>query len=194
MLDVMTSHGQEGWHVLFCGTLEEATMSIAVLASSGTPRTFGFEANEVASVPGQPGLWRLAPKLTPSTVERAVFGRIVNLSTPEQVEMLVSSDSPSARSSLEVRTEDGGTFRYRTVDGRELSVTHITFESDSADVLAPRGERVECAPAAKLGAPAVPPPAQPFLRVWYVPPVQKVAAEDLDPAMVERLRALGYLQ
>jgi arylsulfatase A-like enzyme len=190
-LEVMMSHGEEGWHVLLCGTLENAAMRVAVRASAGGVKTFGFEEHEVAN---EAGVWKLSPTLTPSTVERAVFGKLTEVTTPEQVEMVVSPDPSAPRSTLEIKGEGGAPFRYRTVPGDERSAAEVTFDSASDEVAVPHGERLECTPAGKLGGPSPPPAAAPFLRVWYVPPVQKVATQDLDPSMVERLRALGYLQ
>jgi hypothetical protein len=31
-----------------------------------------------------------------------------------------------------------------------------------------------------------------YLLVWYIPPREKIMREDVDPAVVERLKALGY--
>jgi arylsulfatase A-like enzyme len=192
-LDVMMSHGQEGWHVLVCGTQEEATLRLALRPSSGTVETFRFEKDEVVPPSDPTGAWSIRPMLTPTTAERAIFGKLAKITTPEQVEMLVTPQPGTESSTLEIRSEDDSTFDYRTTAGEMRSAAQITFDSGSQEIAVPQGGRLECASTEKPGTKSEP-PAKPFLRVWYVPPVQKVATEDLDPAMVERLRALGYLQ
>jgi arylsulfatase A-like enzyme len=193
-LDLILSHGQEGWHLLLCGTLEESGLDLMVQPSSGTVTPFGFEDGEATTSPDQPGVWRLRPQLSPVTVERPAFGKLAKVVVAEQNELLIVPDGSAPASKLGIRTEPGSSFDYRTgVSGPLRTATRLVLDSRSDDVVHARSTRIECT-TTEAGGAAAKTPARPFLRVWYVPPVAKVATEKLDPMMRERLRALGYLQ
>lgn len=165
-------------------------MDLTVRPSSGTVQPFGFQDGEVTALPDQAGVWRLHPTLTPVSVERPAFGTMTRVLVPEQAELLIGDDGSTEGSILEIRTEPGSPVDYRTgVSAKPASATRIILDSRAPDVMYTQAARIECAPASGTSA-----PAKPFLRVWYVPPVPKIATESLDAAMRERLRALGYLQ
>ena len=185
-LELVLGRGQEGWHVLLCGTANTSAMDIVVRTST-TPSLYGFEATEFSS---SADTWRLQPTLEPRTVERAAFGRLMNVELPDQAEVLVPAGE--AAMTLEIRAGSESPFDYRLgANGESKSTTLLTLDPSSAEVIARGNARVECTPADKRPADA---PTHPFLRIWYVAPAEQVSETHLDPAMRERLRALGYLQ
>lgn len=191
-LDLVMSSGQEGWHLLLCGALVEATLDLVLKPSAGTVKPFGFQETEALALPDEPGAWRLRPTLTPVRVERPAFGKIAEVDVPEQVEVLVPpvSESPS----IEIRHEGGDEFDYRIgQSGESRTSAKLVLTPLSEGVMAAHGARMECTTGTRPGT-ATAAAVRPFLRVWYVPPSNKVATETLDPVMRERLRALGYLQ
>lgn len=193
-LESKLSRRQEGWHVLLCGTLQEASMDLLVSSSAGTPELFGFDDGEAVEVPDQPGVLHLRPVLAPRSVERAVFGRMVNVPVADHAEVLVPAADAVTSSTLKIEAASDQSFDYALAISSEVqSARSISLDSTAKEAIGAEATRIECDPPAK--PPAPPPTARrPFVRVWYVPPPEKIAEDKLDPGLRERLRALGYLQ
>lgn len=193
-LDLILSHGQEGWHILFCGTLEEATIEVVLGPSVSSVKSFGLEAGEAVEQPGKPGTWLVQPTLTPTLVKRAVFGKLTEVQVPEHAELIVAAQVGAEGSRLEIRSVAGCTFDARLGESSaSVPTTELVLDSASESLAAVFGGSMDCVPAPKPGS--KPEPAtRPFLRAWYVPALRAAPTEAMDPVMEERLRALGYVE
>ncbi|MFN2427089.1 MAG: hypothetical protein ABR587_11660, partial [Candidatus Binatia bacterium] len=189
-LDVVLRRSEQGWHVLICGNAESTTVDLVLEASAGDVSLSGFESGEV-SKPDEPGrAWQLRPELAPRLLPRVAFGRIVDVEVPDHAEVIVSPPPAGSQPSLlRLSSSAGSEFSYRLgANGVPGSGRQIELNASQPDVRVDSASRVDC----DSGQDSRTAPA-PFLRILYVPPPESVDDEQLDPALRERLRALGYL-
>ena len=162
-----------------------------LLASPGrTPAMLGFSEGEAVRSTGDTETWRLEPLLTPRMVARAVGSRIAEVPLPEQVEVRVPVAAGEAVRWIRATTASGKEVDFLLgPTGTARRTVELNIDEDAPEVRHDGGSRIECA---GHGRPAA--TEEPFVRVWFVPPGEQVADDDVDPATQERLRALGYLQ
>ncbi len=182
---------QQGWHVLVCGTMTETSLDLSVRAPRTTPTFLGFEAREVVAEGGAGGdeVLRLRPVLTPIRLPRETLIRATDLVLPRRPEVLLvpapeSADQPSM---LEI-SSGGVAFAYRLGQAGPLERSKkILLRAARPDVRVDPAALVECDEPPSTAR------TDPFLRIWFIAPAESLPDEELDPALRERLRALGYL-
>lgn len=194
-LRAVLERSEQGWHVLVCGTMEATRLDLSLRAPGVRASFYGFDAGEAVAVEHEdpraaPEAWRLRPVLTPIRIPRETLVRASDLILARQPQAVLMPQAAAVESILEVASSGGEPLRYRLGSSDALAQTReIRLRSMQEEVLADPTARMECSEA---GASPVD-GAEPFVRIWFVPPVESLTDEEIDPELRERLRTLGYL-
>jgi len=171
---------QRGWHLRACGAAETASLEFDLtLASADLPvRSRQFESDDALVADGNALHVRLdlAPRVSPT---QPAFG-VEAAPVRDEDEIWLGGAQPEG---FEIRSLQGAPLRYVFGPDGALEQAEIVHSEGRLDAAtAPPGRSVRCRDEAR-----------PYLHLWRVtPPSQQV--RDLDPALSERLKALGYGQ
>jgi len=195
LLDALVAREEQGWHVRGCGSDEPAVVRFAVSAPQVRPLL--FEADDSLTPPSDQTAggavsvtMRLEKHLVAREVfgrAREVFGRIVQATARDEDEIMVPSENGLQQVVVESLDEGDLVYSLGAADDRLLGRA-IRLDPLAEATRARASDTVECYPKPAKGTV----PSAPYLRIWYVPPSATVADATVDPAVKERLRALGY--
>jgi hypothetical protein len=129
--------------------------------------------------------------LRPRDVRREVFGRVVEEKAEDEDEIILTE----ARGDIEVTASDVPVLHALGVEAQLRQSRKIVLSAgDGASRLRPSDE-VSCRPTFRTFDGRVIGNAgdrRPYLRIWYVAPAETRNEAEVDPAVRERLRSLGY--
>jgi arylsulfatase A-like enzyme len=173
LLDAVLLPGRAGWHVRLCGGPHTSALRVAIASPSPLERVerIDLEAADALEIaPGGAGL-TLAATLAPRERVEERFGRLVARREPDRDELVFAGAGP-----LTITLDDARVPVRAGTDPQALppGPAHVSLE--------------------RAAAPAYHAPACPGRRsvfVWHVGTPR--AERAIDPAIAERLRALGYL-
>lgn len=194
LLDNAVAAHQQGWHVRGCGGDEPATVRFT-LAPGGDVQAFLFEADDGLSVsPAEEGgrrLVRVTMNLPMHGAKREQFGRLIEEMVRDEDEVLAPSAGGGGEAVVTLSVVGDGTITYALgLEDERRRAREVRLGPDAPGALVKGSDAVEC--VARGGGEVAGGPAAAYLRVWYVPPPERRAEAAVDPAVAERLRALGY--
>jgi arylsulfatase A-like enzyme len=181
LLDRVGARHRPGWHLRGCGCREPAALAFRVDAPAALADALDLEeADRVERGDGLAVHLDLAPNRS------AEPGRVTGkpLVFPDRDELVLEG---GASTGLRLRTAPGARLPLALGQGAPRETPDSVSLSPEAARVRP-SEPVLC----KGEPPRAAPGCTPHLRVWYTPPPDAVPAGQLDPELVERLRALGY--
>jgi arylsulfatase A-like enzyme len=190
-LDARAARHAAGWHVRVCGgdagERQRFRVHVAgelrgsLLETSDTLRRVG-EHEGIAD-------YEIDVDLTPRASTRVVEGRIWNGMRPDEDEVVATaSDAPR----IAIETAGDGPLRYALGEGaEEHEGAAITVNADDPTVRVRASTPLDCRPQSwATSAPST--GRRAYVRVWYVARSEQLPAGQVDPALQERLRVLGY--
>jgi hypothetical protein len=192
LLDARIARHEAGWHVRVCGG-DQAGRRRLLIEVQGDARGALLEEGDTVRLTGRRGevaAYEADLELTPRPSERLVNGRMWRGMRADEDEIV----APSTDSRIRVRTPAAGApMRYAT----GTSASRVATSELSADAADPAtrvrpSDAIDCRALPGDGEPAPTEDPEAYVRVWYVPPGDRLDDTTIDPALQERLRALGY--
>lgn len=191
ILETLLSSHEQGWHVRGCSPAGAHLLRFTIAAPADRVRPAGFEADDSA-VAETGGSEQTLVVINVGAVRREQTGSGPGrrLAPPDEDEILVAPGADGGDDSVELRSATGGTIRYALgTGGARTDAAAVVLRPDLEGVRARPGDVVTCrAPVETID----PLGERPYLRIWYVPPPERRSEAAVDPAVKERLRALGY--
>jgi hypothetical protein len=194
ILSSVLSRAAHGWHLLACGGDDVTELSFSLHGSLASVSEGALEEDDTVSVAGEgDGAVAVRLSLRPYDATREFFGRFITQRRRDEDEVRIEPET--ATSPLRVESDSD----LRLVVGPSRIVTSarsLDLTALRADAVVPSTSVIACPPAPP--APASPADAAlaknvPLLRLWYVEPPAALSAASVDPAVADRLRALGYV-
>jgi len=191
-LDARIARRESGWHVRACGAAQAERHRLELQVRGDVHGAFLEEQDTLRAVDsrGEVGAYEADLDLTPRPSERVIDGQLWSGLRPDEDELVASSPDADA---LIVRAAEGEPIRYASGLGppREPA-TAFTARADDAAVRLRPSDAPECRPQPGADGARTDPDPGFYVRIWYVPPSEHVDDGQVDPALQERLRALGY--
>jgi hypothetical protein len=194
ILSAVLSRSAYGWHLRVCGGDDVTEMAFRVHGAGVNVTEEALEEEDsVTTASAQTDVIDARFTLRPYDASREFFGRLVTQRFRDEdevrIEQEASAEGLRVESDAELRYVLGASKKLQT--GRSIDL----FATRSAAVV-PGTTVIACPPAPP--APAAPADAAlakkvPLLSIWYVEPPTALSAARVDPAVVDRLRALGYV-
>jgi hypothetical protein len=193
LLSSELSRATHGWHLRACGGDEATEIKFTSHGVLATVNEDALEEEDSVTV-AETGDGDVSVRfvLRPYDATREFFGRFLTQRLRDQDELRIEQDPPAPLqllSNTELRFVLGASSAVQT--GRTIDLA-----ASRTDATVPSTSVIRCPPTppgfttfadAELGK------SVPLLRVWYVEPPTALSAASVDPAVAERLRALGYL-
>jgi hypothetical protein len=192
LLDARIARHEAGWHVRVCGG-DQAGRRRLLIEVQGDARGALLEEGDTVRLTGRRGevaAYEADLELAPRPSERLVNGRMWRGMRADEDEIV----APSTDSRIRVTTPAAGApMRYAT----GTSAPRVATSELSADAADPAtrvrpSDAIDCRALPGDGEPAPTEDPEAYVRVWYVPPGDRLDDTTIDPALQERLRALGY--
>lgn len=186
------ARNQTGWHFLFCGANNAASLAVRLRGAPSEPMGHDLEGDDhlgTAAVDGSREL-RLSLPLISFEVEQ--LGAMVKRTVPDHDKVTVPSPDLVAISVVPI---DDTPLRYTLGASRELRTgMELRLSDVAADATIDGFEWLECPLAdTDLTGRAVVEEQTPYLRIWRVARRSAVDSKDVSPEILERLRRLGYM-
>lgn len=194
LLDTIASQHEDGWHVRACGSAEPTKAQWRLRGSRMAVERRLLEEED--SVKQSRNEMTASLGLTPQTREREFLGTMIKIQVSDSDEFsihLSPADGTQAELVLDQATVEVYLGRSREPESQAsidlIAATKRASVTASTDVGCGVGG---AGLSVRNGRPMAPP--KEHLRVWYVQEAEGVAGDELDPAVADRLRALGYMQ
>ncbi len=193
ILDTGAVRQPPGWHVRVCGCPVRSEFEFMALTGGAEVVGAMLEDEDVLTAQ-EGGTFTMQSVLRPSRAQREVFGRLQPVVVPDQDELVITGQ-PDA--SLTITGTDSQQITYALGRDKQRSTSdRLVFEGPTAATTVSAREPLACSDSAFVPAiqlmKADREPCEPYVRVWFVPSARVMAEEEVDPAVVERLKALGY--
>ncbi len=197
MLDVLTFRHRPGWHLRACGCGDRRRLSLHLTAHGGTPRSVSLEAGDTINAVGDDG-YDIDLDLKPTPARREALGALIAVPVFDEDEFMVGSGT--ARSGNARSGNAKALHVSLAAQGSDLALDYAVGTGNVEQIRGPlsldglrESARVAGSrpPDCRPGGPAEP-TCSPFVRIWYVDAPESLPAAAVDPAVAERLRALGY--
>jgi len=188
------SRSAHGWHIRLCGGDDTVEIAFSLRGVQGAVKDDSLEEEDVvATTQAHDRDLVVRFVLRPYDATREFFGRFVTQRVRDEDELRIEPDAAVGPMRLDSNSE------LRVVIGASKIVTSarsLDLTALRADAVVPGTTVIACPPAPP--APAAPDDAAlaknvPLIRLWYVEPPTALRAEHVDPAVADRLRALGYV-
>lgn len=192
LLEARLSRREAGWHVRACGGRRELSLRLDI-AARGEARGARFEKEDslrrVKGL-GDGARYRAELRLAPRRVPQQLEGRVVETLFADEDEVVVSAPDGGA---ITVTSVDGHPLRYTVGTGNELlESSQIAVSASDPGVSLSPNAAADCRAPVAIGERALPASSGAHVRIWFSPAAARSPAADVDPALRERLRALGY--
>jgi hypothetical protein len=187
-LDARIARHAAGWHVRVCGgdVAERRQFTLYGVGAAQGGQLEPEDRLRLAERQTSLATYDVDIDLTPRPSTRVVGGRIWNGMRPDEDDVVVTS----ASTQLTLGAEPGATLRLALgTSSEERETSTVTVTADDPAVRVRPSAAVDCRPQSWTGPTSG---RVPYLRIWYVAPAEHVADGAVDPALQERLRALGY--
>jgi arylsulfatase A-like enzyme len=191
-LDDQVARRASGWHVRACGGPLAQRVDLLLQADGALSGTDLEPADTLRRIDDHAVLpsWQATLELTPGKARREIFGKLVEEDATDEDEIV---DVPAGAGTIGLRVADGQSLSYSlgTEQVRHPMQRLELSPADTSAIVAP-STPIHCwdaSPYAGIPKQVIAARA-PYLRIWYVPPPERKT--ELDPAIKERLRALGY--
>lgn len=191
-LDARIARHEAGWHVRVCGAdrTERLRFRLEVPGiARGALLEDGDTLQELATHDGRTEL-RAEFNLSPRPSERVLRNGVWKGLRADEDEIVVTSGE-SDRLVVHTIGDTRVSFAAGTSDAA-APATEFTAQASTAAFQIRPSDDVRCRQQPAADAILPPPAPDPYVRVWYVVPSEQVGANQVDPTMQERLRALGY--
>jgi arylsulfatase A-like enzyme len=190
-LDARIARHESGWHVRVCGADRAEALRLRLQAAGTARGSLLEDGDALRPVEGTAAGDEIeaALDLTPRPSERVLRKGVWKGMRADEDEIVVTG----APERLVVRTTADAQvpFAAGVNDPGAAATTIVADAADPAFRVRP-SDAVRCRPQPSFDADAPPPAPRPYVRVWYVVPTERVAPDQVDPAVQDRLRALGY--
>ncbi len=185
LLDSVAAKYEQGWHVRGCAGTNARAVHLETTNSGAAIRTGLFEPDDRIEIDRTTNRTHIVMQLGLQVVTREVFGKLVEDTVRDQDEIVIATDTQHRNLQLRVIGEP---IIYTLGSKSEpMQGSEIDISPDSDGVRVRGSQPVECTVERA-------PPSDPYLRIWYVPPPAQRTESDIDTSVLERLKALGYLQ
>jgi arylsulfatase A-like enzyme len=192
LLEARLSRREAGWHVRACGGRLAFSLRLDI-AARGEARGAQFEQEDrlrLLKRLGEDARYRAELRLSPRKVPQQLAGRVVETLFHDEDEIVVSSADGGT---ITITSVAGSALRYtvgtsdEVLESPQIAVTAsdpgVILSNPTTACRAPAGAGERTLPASHTGA---------YVRIWFSPPPARSPEPDVDPALRERLRALGY--
>ncbi|MEO6026643.1 MAG: sulfatase [Candidatus Binatia bacterium] len=190
-LDARIAREAAGWHVRVCGGDTAERQQLRVHVASELRGALLEPTDEVRLVGKEDGVAEYAAdlELAPRASTRVVVGQVWTGMRPDEDELVVTAaDAPR----IVVDMPSGAPRRYAlgtSTDEREGAEVSVAVDDPAVRVRP--STPIDCRPQSWT-ATAPSGGRSAYVRIWYVAPSERVPDGQVDPALQERLRALGY--
>lgn len=190
-LDARIARHESGWHVRVCGGDRDERQRLQIRVRSEMHGALLETGDVVRLVAHRDGFdeYEADLGLTPGPSERLVNGRLWKGLRPDEDDLVAGS---AAAPSLMVSSADGTPLAVALgMAAAQQDATELTADAADPAVRVRPSTPIDCRPQAWNDE--VPPEGRrSYVRIWYVPPSERLHDGEVDGALQERLRALGY--
>lgn len=188
-LDLAIAEHSAGIHLRFCGSLKPQKLEARLSGTETEPQQLGLEDDD--SITNAPdGSYELQLDLTPQSnpLLEAIAEQNLQLAKREKRsfqdrdEILIDTPARSESTMRLTPIDAAGWEVAFGVSEERMPLGEIDLAKLPPEALVPGSLAVSCGRTER----------NPLLRIWQTPDPRKMAEGQIDPATIERLRALGY--
>ncbi|MFP6626575.1 MAG: sulfatase [Deltaproteobacteria bacterium] len=188
---------QQGWHVSGCGALHDAKLDLVLHTADAQVRGALLEDSDAIAADEDRRSVVVTFNLARLDITRESMGRLSSKKALDRDEVLIWSESETpikltpAPPVLDTMIPWAAGTQDLLRFSKEIDFSAFKDQMTVTQMTVPLCNDVKLG---GFGGEAIPElPRGPYLRIWYVPPPVEVPAAVLGPSIIERLRALGYV-